>query len=147
MILSLNYQASLFIMIFLMGLVISFYYDIMRFFRKIIPHNKLAVQIEDAIYWLVMVYVMFSFFIQKSFGEIRFFSIFAVFMGMIIYFLALSPYFIKASEIPAEFLKKSFSKIFSFIKYIAVKFGSLSFKKKNVLHFRKKCARIKFNKK
>ena len=72
MILSLNEQARLFLCITLAGALIAAVYDGLRIFRKMIPHNMLLIQLEDALYWLSMAFLLFLCFYSKIIGEIRF---------------------------------------------------------------------------
>lgn len=91
MILSLNNQAWLFITTILAGVVIGFLYDIIRISRKVIKHNHLFITVEDGVYWICVVFLIFFLMMHKNYGEIRFFSIFGSFMGMLFYFLTISP--------------------------------------------------------
>ena len=147
MVYSFTSQGDLFVKIILMGAVISFCYDILRFFSKIITNRFYAVQIEDVLYWLSALFMTFSFFIGQSGGEIRLFSVFALLSGMLVYFFFVSPLFMKVSSVPAEYIRKAFNKTGSLIKTVIKKYGSLYNKKKNILHFHGKYAKIKVKKK
>ena len=37
---------------FLMGIYITFVYDILRIFRRVIPHKDLMVSLEDLVFWI-----------------------------------------------------------------------------------------------
>ncbi len=91
MILSLNEQAMLFLLTVAVGAVIGFFYDVLRIFRKMIPHKSFFIQAEDGLYWVCVVFLMFFIMLKKNDGEIRFFSVCGAFLGMGLYFLAVSP--------------------------------------------------------
>lgn len=106
MILSSGYQAKLFFSTIAVGVLIAFAYDVLRIFRKIIPHPNLLIQVEDAIYWVLVVLTMFTFMLHENFGEIRFFSIIGAFLGMLIYFLTVSKVVIKLSSAVIDVAKR-----------------------------------------
>ena len=91
MILSMNAQASLFLLMVAAGGAIGLLYDILRIFRKMIPHSGILMQLEDAVYWVVVIFVMFLLIMQKNNGEIRIFVLFGIFLGMGLYYLMVSP--------------------------------------------------------
>lgn len=91
MILSMNAQASLFLLMVIAGGCIGLLYDILRIFRKMIPHTGIIIQLEDGVYWIVVIFLMFLVLLQKNNGEIRVFVLFGAFLGMILYYLILSP--------------------------------------------------------
>ena len=98
MILSLNAQAMLFLSVTLAGAFIGSIYDILRIFRKMIPHTMLFIQLEDAFYWIGTAFFLFFMLLQQNHGEIRFFVIMGAFLGMLLYFLTLSPIINKISD-------------------------------------------------
>lgn len=108
MILSMENQATLFLIAVVTGVFVGFVYDIFRILRKTIKHKNIFVQIEDIIYWLFASFVVFFTMLNKNQGEIRVFSIVGCAIGMCIYFSTLSPFIIKASVTVVEFFKKVF---------------------------------------
>lgn len=108
MILSLHAQASLFLLTVLMGGGMGFLYDGLRVFRHALRHKPFWIQLEDGLFWLLAVFLVFCVMLQASGGEIRFFSILGLFGGMGLYFLLLSPFVIAVSD-----------SIIRLVKYIA----------------------------
>ena len=98
MILSLHEQARLFLLTILMGGGMGLLYDGLRVFRHALPHKPLWVQLEDGLFWLLAVFLVFGIMLHASGGEIRFFSIFGLFAGMGLYFLTLSCFVITISD-------------------------------------------------
>lgn len=90
MILSLSYQATLFLSTIAIGGILGFLYDIFRILRITFPHPNFLIQLEDAVYWVLVVLTMFLFMLHKNYGEIRFFSVCGAFLGMLLYFFTLS---------------------------------------------------------
>ena len=60
---------------FLLGIVITLVYDVLRLLRYLIPHNHAVIAGEDLIFWIVTGFVVFDMFLRESNGSIRFFSI------------------------------------------------------------------------
>lgn len=98
MILSLHAQAQLFLLTVLMGGGMGLVYDGLRVFRHALPHKSFWVQLEDGLFWLIAVFLVFGVMLHASSGEIRFFSIFGLFGGMGLYFLTLSRLVIAVSD-------------------------------------------------
>ena len=108
MILSLHAQAQLFLLTILLGGGMGLVYDGLRVFRHALPHKVFWIQMEDGLFWVAAVFLVFGVMLQASSGEIRFFSIFGLFGGMGLYFLTLSRLVIAVSD-----------RIIWLVKYIA----------------------------
>lgn len=80
----------LFLSTIAVGGILGFLYDIFRILRITFPHGYLLIQLEDLLYWVIVVFTMFLFMLDKNYGEIRFFSVCGAFLGMLFYFLTLS---------------------------------------------------------
>lgn len=112
MILSLSGQAWLFLTTVALGFLIGFFYDIIRIFRQAIYHSRLLIQAEDGIYWIVVIYLMFTFMLRENFGEIRLFSVLGALIGMALYFSTLSRLVMGISSAVIRELKYFFRKVF-----------------------------------
>lgn len=106
MILSMSSQASLFLTTVIIGVCLGFIYDWIRVFRNIIKHANIIIQIEDALYWIAISLAVFFIMLNKNYGEIRAFSIFGSFLGMIVYFFTISHIFMSVSMAIINFIKK-----------------------------------------
>ena len=116
MILSLHAQARLFLLTILLGGGMGLVYDGLRVFRHGLPHKPFWVQLEDGLFWVAAVFLVFGVMLHASSGEIRFFSIFGLFGGMGLYFLTLSPFVMAASD-----------RILRLIKYMILLFFRIVF--------------------
>ena len=74
MILSISEQAELFFCVFAAGCAAGVFYDIIEVFRMNFPHKKTLVCIEDLIYWMSVIILLFLFMLEKNYAEIRFFN-------------------------------------------------------------------------
>jgi len=112
MILSMNYQTFLFFSAVAFGFFAGFLYDFFKIFRKIVRHKKIFVQIEDFFYWTACSLVLFFIMLEENFGEVRGFLILGAFVGMILYFVLLSRFFISVSNKILFCVKKFFMFLF-----------------------------------
>ena len=78
-----------------MGVFITFIYDILRIFRKVFPHGKLAVSIEDISFWIYCAARVFLLMHHESNGTLRWFAVLGALTGMLLYLKLFSPFFIK----------------------------------------------------
>lgn len=142
MILSVNSQAVLFLTAAAMGAAAGLAYDCIKIFRLIIKHGRLAVQIEDGLYWVAVGFVVFAVMLDKNYGEIRFFSVLGIFLGMGLYFLTLSRIIMSVSDKIISFLKKC---VKIFIEIVLTPFKLvwmiISTPVKKFTNFNKRCCR------
>ena len=69
----------------MLGVLMMIAYDILRIFRRILPHNTAAVAVEDILYWLACGVCIFRMLYVENSGAIRGFAIAAVVLGMLLY--------------------------------------------------------------
>jgi len=105
LILSLSNQANLFLMTVAAGFVSGVFYDIFRIIRLVVKHKRIFVHIEDGIYWLTVIFLVFIFMLNKNYGEIRPFAVGGIFLGMIIYSFLVSPLVMGISHIIINIVK------------------------------------------
>ena len=157
MILSLHTQAQLFLLTVLMGGIMGLVYDGLRVFRHALPHKPFWIQLEDGVFWLAAVFLVFGVMLRASSGEIRFFSIFGLFGGMGLYFLTLSRLVIAVSDRVIALVKyitvlfwnivtMPFRLVWFVVRRPLLKFGSFCGKKrKKLLHSCKLCVKMKLH--
>lgn len=105
MILSLHEQARLFLLCIALGGGMGLLYDCLRVFRHALRHKRFWVQAEDALFWLLAVFLVFGVFLRANSGEVRVFSLFGLFGGMGLYFLTLSRWVIAVSDSVIRLIK------------------------------------------
>ena len=108
-------QVYLFSIYLLSGIVIGILFDIFRIFRLTFKTSDFITYIEDILFWLLtgffLIFILFTF----SKGEIRLYSVVSLVLGITIYMLSISKYFIKINVKIVLFSKDIIYKIFSFI--------------------------------
>lgn len=79
----------------LMGIFITFVYDVIRIFRRVIPHNSFFVSLEDLGFWIYCGGTVFLLMHHESNGELRWFAVLGAVAGMLFYGKLISPFFVK----------------------------------------------------
>ncbi len=99
----------------LMGIFITFVYDILRIFRRVIPHGNLLISLEDIGFWIYCGVKVFLLMYHESNGTLRWFAILGALVGMILYKKLVSGFFVKYVSL---ILQKVLKVIVKFGKFI-----------------------------
>ncbi len=67
------------------GVLLSVIYDGVRIIRRVIPHHKGMVALEDLLFWLVTLFLMFFCLYDMNDGVFRWYSAAGVLIGIRIY--------------------------------------------------------------
>ena len=117
MILSMTEQVRVFISIVGIGFMVGFFYDFLRLVRKFVKHSVLVCNIQDALYWVMVLVTVFYFMLNFFYGELRFFSVLGFFIGMILYFFTISLLVLKTLSIIWMFIARVLGILFKIITY------------------------------
>ena len=79
----------------LMGIFITFVYDLLRIFRRVIPHRAFFVSLEDLAFWIYCGAEVFLLMYHESNGTLRWFAVTGALAGIFSYKKLVSPYFVK----------------------------------------------------
>lgn len=80
----------------LLGIVISFTYDLFRILRRIVPHGVIVMSLEDLVFWMCTTAGIFYMLYYESNGMVRWFSVLGAAAGMLLYKKTLSKPFVAA---------------------------------------------------
>jgi len=83
----------------LTGIFITFVYDIIRIFRRVVPHNSFFVSLEDFGYWIYCGGTVFLLMYHESNGELRWFAVLGAVVGMLLYGKTVSVLFVKYTSL------------------------------------------------
>ena len=101
-----NNQIYLFLIYMLCGIVIGIGFDIFRVLRKSFGTSDMVTYIEDILFGILTgIFLIIMLFIFNN-GQLRFFIFVAIFLGLLLYLLTISKYFIKINVIILAFIKK-----------------------------------------
>lgn len=79
------------------GVEIAFAYDLLRIFRRVVGHNRLAMAFEDFCYWIWVGIKAFLMLYEYHNGSLRFYTILGVCGGIFLYTISVGALFVKYS--------------------------------------------------
>ena len=89
-----------------LGIRLVLIYDGIRIFRRFIPHGQILVGLEDLIFWMYCTIKVFLFLYHMSSGNIRWFCVAGVFLGMYFYEKILGRHIVNGISKAAVKMKK-----------------------------------------
>jgi len=95
----------------IMGIFITFLYDILRILRRVIPHGSFLVSLEDLVFWIYCAAEVFLMMYHESNGNLRWFAVIGALAGMILYIKLVSRFFVKYVSLGLGKLLKVIGKI------------------------------------
>ena len=108
-------QLHSFVIFTILGILIGIIFDIFRILRKTFKTSDIITYIQDVIFWIITGgLILFSIFIFNN-GELRFYLFIGIVIGLVVYMLYLSKYFIKINIFIINWIKKIISKILHII--------------------------------
>lgn len=99
----------------MMGIFITFVYDIFRIFRRVIPHKSFLVSAEDICFWIYCAAEVFLMMYHESDGTLRWFAVLGALVGMMLYRKLVSPFFVKYVSLWLGVLLGCLGKIAGFV--------------------------------
>ena len=70
-------------------------YDLIRIFRRIVPHGVFAIALEDVLYWAGTALLVFQLLYRENDGAVRGYALFAVAAGMLFYHQTISNWMVR----------------------------------------------------
>lgn len=87
---SIAQQTYAFLMTILAGGVVGFIFDVYRVVRALFSPRQLATAMTDLLYWIVVTPTLFALLLAGNWGELRFYVLLGLGIGLLLYFQALS---------------------------------------------------------
>ena len=78
-----------------MGVFITFVYDLLRIFRRVVPQGPFLVSMEDMAFWVYCGGEVFLLMYHESDGTLRWFAVIGALLGMFLYKKLVSGLFVK----------------------------------------------------
>ncbi len=88
------------------GIIIGILFDIFRIIRKSFKTPDFVTYIEDIIFWILAGFILLFTIFTFNNGEIRVYIFFSLILGLLVYMLTLSKYFIKVNVSILQFIQK-----------------------------------------
>lgn len=90
----------------IIGIVLSIIFDIFRILRRTIKTSDIITNIQDILFCIITgIIILFSLFYFNN-GQLRMYVFLGIFIGIMIYMIFISKYFIKINVIIINFIKK-----------------------------------------
>lgn len=93
-----------------LGIMISFVYDVIRIVRRVFPHGKGMVALEDLVFWIFCTVWTFLFLYHVSNGECRWFSVLGAVLSIVFYEKLLGRHFVYGTSVILTKLLRLFCK-------------------------------------
>lgn len=138
MVLDIWTQIEYFMSTIIAGFIVGIMFDIYRVFRGINPPNKIIAAISDILFWILQSLIVFVFLIVTNNGDLRYYTIIGILIGLIFYFKIMS----RLIQVILIRIIMFASKIFSIIKNIVLIpfkltlyiFNHIKFNTKKIVH-------------
>ena len=108
-------QLTSFIIFSIIGVIVSIIFDVFRILRKTFRTPDIITYIEDIIFWIATgLIILFSIFLFNN-GELRLYIFIGIIIGIVLYMLFISKYFIKFNVFIINLIKNIIAKILHII--------------------------------
>ena len=119
-------EIRLFLISAAFGILLGIAYDVLRFFRTLWIPGGWWVAPEDLVYFFFASLLVFSMIFSANDGTVRFFSLGSLIVGVILYYISVSPYLVRFFVWLIGFPFRFFARIVKKIKKILAKHGKVS---------------------
>ena len=107
------------------GVVLALLYDILRIFRRLLPHSLFFVSIEDFLFWFLAGIAAFYMTYVYNDGIIRLYAIVGMLLAVVLYHIIFSRFIVRFCTKMCEFLfnpiRKGLKKVIKAVKMIKIK--------------------------
>ena len=108
-------EVTFFLHSVLLGLIITFAYDWILIFRKLVRHGRILTSVEDLMYWFACGIGVFYMLYRENSGVLRWFAVMGAALGMLFYKMILKNRFV---NIMSTYIHKIMWFIFRVIQII-----------------------------
>ncbi len=98
-----------------MGIFITFVYDLLRIFRRVVPHAAFFVSLEDRVFWIYCGAEVFLLMYHEGNGSLRWFAVIGALAGMLLYKWLVSRLLVKYVSLTLNKVLQVLGKIIKFI--------------------------------
>lgn len=114
-------QTCLFAIFTIDGILIGIVFDIFRILRKVLKTKDIITYIEDICFWIISGIIVLYTMCKFSNGELRFYMLLGIGIGITMYILTFSKYFIKITVKVINILTIPFKIIYKMTRKIIIK--------------------------
>lgn len=96
---------------FLLGVMVTCFYDGFRILRRLFKHGDRLVSLEDLFFWLVVAFQVFVLMQEENNGNLRWFAVLGALTGMLLYKKIISNWFVDKSSKLLDIVLQRFKKV------------------------------------
>ena len=109
-------QTQIFIIFVIVGIIISFLFDIFRILRKVYKFSNMLIYMQDILFWLLTGIIILQAIFKFNSGDIRIFLFLGIFFGLFIYISIFSIYVIKIGSFILKLINTLIRKLINVFK-------------------------------
>lgn len=109
-------QTQVFIIFVIVGIIISFLFDIFRILRKVYKFSNMLIYMQDILFWLLTGIIILQAIFKFNSGDIRIFLFLGIFVGVFIYISLFSIYVIKIGSFILKLINTLIRKLINVFK-------------------------------
>lgn len=109
-------QTQVFIIFVIVGIIISFLFDIFRILRKVYKFSNMLIYMQDILFWLLTGIIILQAIFKFNSGDIRIFLFLGIFVGVFNYISLFSIYVIKIGSFILKLINTLIRKLINVFK-------------------------------
>lgn len=82
----------------IMGIIITFIYDFVLIWRRLVRHNLFFISLEDFVFWVTCAIAVFYMLYKENNGILRWFAVVGATLGMMVYKLIIGKHFVQITS-------------------------------------------------
>ncbi len=110
-----------------MGIFVTFVYDILRIMRRVFPHGSVLTALEDLGFWVYCAAEVFLLMYRMSDGMLRWFAVLGAMVGIIVYKKLVSSWFVKYTALllgkALEIVRRVLGVFFAPVRFVLHRIG------------------------
>lgn len=87
-------QSISFLAFFCCGICAAAFFDLFRMIRRLLPHSRRAIALEDIVFWIISGFVLFVLLLLFQSGRLRIFLPIAFLLGAVLWMVSFSRLFL-----------------------------------------------------
>ncbi len=114
-------QTYVFLMCIGFGFILGLFYDFVRMIRKSFSNSKRSILLQDILYCVISTFAVFCFLLCCNDGEIRFFVLFGLASGWVIYYFTFGSLVVRVTDAVSGAVRRVFKPIKRLFRFLWVK--------------------------
>lgn len=108
-------QGDFLLLLFSLGIALGLCYDVIRVLRRVFGTRRVITDIVDFLYWMGVTFVLWVVLNVKAGKSLRYYHILAVALGMLLYYVVMSPVVCWILYTPLHYVTKLLGKLYRYM--------------------------------